>query len=155
MGDLVRLSTNNLKTSRPCRKLEFKRVGPFEVLEKRSDVSYRLKLPESMRVHPVFHVSLLSPYRQSELNAEGVGLHPIVVKGEVEYVVKGILDSRRLGSVTEYLVKWKCLNNVETSWEPVANVVNCWRFVQSYHRSNLDAVRPSDAELKAVGRRLV
>jgi hypothetical protein len=36
--------------------------GPFEILEKIGLVSYMLALPASMRVHNVFHVSLLNKY---------------------------------------------------------------------------------------------
>ena len=154
VGDLVWLSTENLKTSRPCKKLEFRRVGPFEVLEKRSDVSYVLKLPDTMKIHPVFHVSLLSPVRKSDVDTDVIGLQPVIVEGTVEYVVKGILDSRRVGDTTEYLVKWKCLDHVETSWEPVANVVNCWKMVQGYHRSKPGSIAPSELELSALGKRL-
>ena len=33
--------------------------GPFHVIEKMSEVSYRLKLPDSWRIYNAFHVSLL------------------------------------------------------------------------------------------------
>jgi hypothetical protein len=43
-------------------KLAAKYRGPFEILEKIGLVAYIIALPTSMRVHNVFHVSLLKKY---------------------------------------------------------------------------------------------
>ena len=44
-------------------KLNPRFIGPFEILERVGKVSYRLALPPSMlRVHDVFHVSMLRKY---------------------------------------------------------------------------------------------
>jgi hypothetical protein len=43
-------------------KLAVRYCGPFEVLERIGPVAYMLALPTSMRVHNVFHVSLLKKY---------------------------------------------------------------------------------------------
>ena len=44
---------------RPSQKLGFRFFGPFEILKKVGNVSYKLKLPDNSRIHSVIHVSQL------------------------------------------------------------------------------------------------
>lgn len=63
-GDKVYLLSKNFRRKqgdRPSKKLDFKKVGPFKIKEQIRKVNFRLKLPETMRIHPVFHISLLEP----------------------------------------------------------------------------------------------
>jgi hypothetical protein len=60
-GQLVLLATTNLKL-KGCPKFLPKFVGPFKILQAVSTHAYKLELPTTWFIHPVFHVSLLKPY---------------------------------------------------------------------------------------------
>ena len=62
LGDRVYLDASDIQTTRPLRKLSHQRLGPFPVVHKVGNSSYRLRLPASMsRLHPVFNVIKLTP----------------------------------------------------------------------------------------------
>ncbi|MCO5561311.1 hypothetical protein L7F22_014932 [Adiantum nelumboides] len=44
-------------------KLNMRYYGPFQITERIHDVSFRLRLPETWKVHNAFHVSLLKPFK--------------------------------------------------------------------------------------------
>src|SRR5258705_8886518 len=55
-GNKVWLNAKNLKTFRPSKKLDQKKLVPFIILEKIGQSSYRLQLPKSWkRIPPVFN----------------------------------------------------------------------------------------------------
>ena len=58
VGDQVFLSSKNIITDRPSKKLEDKMLGPFPIVKK-VGTSYELQLPQTMKVHNVFHSNLL------------------------------------------------------------------------------------------------
>ena len=49
----------SLKQAKKDNKLSPKYYGPYKVLQNIGTMSYKLELPASSRVHPVFHVSCL------------------------------------------------------------------------------------------------
>jgi hypothetical protein len=59
VGDRVWLDARNIRTNRQSKKLDWKNLRPFSVTKVVSSHAYQLDLPDSMKIHPVFHVSLL------------------------------------------------------------------------------------------------
>ena len=56
---MVWLSAKNLKTLCPCKKLDWKNIGLFRIAKVLGLYMYKLDLPESMPIHPVFNVDQL------------------------------------------------------------------------------------------------
>jgi len=108
VGDQVYLNRQNIKTTRPCAKFDWKQLGPFEIREKINNVAYRLELPPSMSsLHNVFHASLLHPVKESNLPRRIIEPPPpLEIQSDQYYEVEDILDCRQRGNKLEYLVSW-------------------------------------------------
>ena len=118
-GDLVWLEGHNLKTDQPTSKLAAKRHGPFPVAQVLSPVTYRLTLPEQWKVHPVFHVDLLTPYKETVFHGDNYTRPPPdLINDEEEYEVGQVLDSRVRGRncKVQYLVKWVGYPDSDNQW---------------------------------------
>jgi chromodomain-containing protein/p58 integrase-like protein len=135
IGDKVLLSAKNIaldtQARRPSRKFQPKYIGPYKVIEVISPVNYRLELPHTLKIHPVFHVSLLRKYVENYSKFPGRSVRPpppVQVDDHKEYEVEKILDQRERvrgrGRQVEYLVKWKGYPEYDASWEPVSNLYN-------------------------------
>ena len=102
----VWLLQKNIRTTRPSAKLDYKRLGPFTIKKRLSSHAYELALPDTMKVHPVFHVSLLEPIVTDPIPGQlAKPAPPVIVNGQEEHEVKEILDSRRSRNRIHYLVK--------------------------------------------------
>jgi hypothetical protein len=143
VGDKVWLLRRNIKTNRPCDKLDYRRLGPFCIQEQINPVAYRLELPASMKVHPVFHVSLLEAYKESTISGRLQPSPPSVeVEGHDEYEVEEVLDSRRRRGKLQYLIQWRGYDINERTWEPAANLANAPLKVQEFHQRYPEKPKP-------------
>ena len=66
VGNMIWLSTKNIKTERLSKKLNHKMIGPYKV-KKLVELSYWLDLPISMRIHDIFYPNLLQPVATDSL----------------------------------------------------------------------------------------
>ena len=107
-GDRVWLDARNITTCRPSKKLDHRRLGPYEVIEAVGPNAARLRLPETVRLHPVFHVSLLEHASDDPLPGQQSPPPPaVIVDGQEEWEVERVLDSRLYHRRLQYLVKWR------------------------------------------------
>lgn len=102
---------------RSNQKLAFKFFGPFRVLARVGKVAYKLELPPSSSVHPVFHVSQLK---------RAVGAHhtvtPTLPPSTVTWnVPKRILQRHQVTKgkrlVQQGLVRWSNMPVSLATWE--------------------------------------
>ncbi|KAF8704726.1 reverse transcriptase, partial [Rhizoctonia solani] len=107
IGKKVWLDRKNVELRTNSNKLDPKRLGPFEVLEKVSSHAYRLKLPETLKIHNVFYVGLLSKAHKSPSQPFPERPPPETIEGEEEYKVEQIIDSKQQWGKWFYLIKWK------------------------------------------------
>ncbi len=110
----------SLKQSKKDNKLSSKYYGPYKVLQKISTMAYKLELPASSLVHPIFHVSRLKkdigdklPFQTilSKLDEEG----KIILEPEIVMEIR--TRHLRNRSTSKYLIKWKNLTTEDSTWE--------------------------------------
>ena len=76
-------------------------------------------MPEQWKIHPVFHVDLLTPYKETAFHGTNYTRPPPdLINNEEEYEVEQILDSRVRGQNRriQYLVKWVGYPDSDNQW---------------------------------------
>ena len=111
------LKNENVPFERPSKKLGSKMVGPFEIIKKVGDRAYYLKLPFGWKIHPTFNISMLEPYRMSDINQRPRAPTPV---DQDEFYVRCInkvkFDGQRKKLV--YFVEWEGNPVEEGIWLP-------------------------------------
>jgi hypothetical protein len=126
VGDKVWLSTKHLWTTRPVKNLDYKRTGLYMVNRFINKNAYKLDLPNTMRNHNVFHISLLDRYAPPVAGQPLSELQPTIVddSGEQEWEVEQILDVKLRYRKLHSLVQWLGYSHIRSSWEPAENLAN-------------------------------
>ena len=89
--DQVWLEATHLKLPHQGSKLNLKCYGPFKILGAISPVAFKLELPVSWTIHPVFHASLLTPYVKTYTHGPNYSHPPPdLINDEEQYEVEQI-----------------------------------------------------------------
>jgi hypothetical protein len=154
IGDRVWLEGKNLKTTQPKAKLSAKRFGPFTVTDVLGPVTYRLAIPpkwRNARIHPVFHVSLLTRYIETPAHGPNFTEPPPDVTNtenaaDGHYEIDAILDGRPTSNNRgfQYLAKWLGYSDAENQWLTQSKLSDAWEAVAEYHTANPTAPMPSN-----------
>jgi hypothetical protein len=101
--DKIYLIQRNIQTKQLNTKLDHKKLGLFKIKRIIRLVNYKLVLPKTINIHPVFYISFL------ELVLSGVLLVPVTeiepVNPNIEYEIEEILDYKQVKNYIKYLVK--------------------------------------------------
>lgn len=136
-SDLVLLNCRKMVfPHREGNKLQPKWIGPFKILKRVGPVAYKLELPDTMKIHPVFHVNLLRQWHADPNRP----IHPsvLIIAGNEEFEVEAILKHRPKTAEgpnhhgLEYLVKWKGFGPEHNQYLPRAEMAHCKRLVTAY-----------------------
>ncbi len=158
-GEQVYLDGRNIRTLRPNKKMDFRRMGPYEVIEKVGTRSqtYRLLLPHSLKIHPVFNIELLTPHRPNTLPSrpEPTPPYPVVIPGrEEEFLVSEILDSKLLRRKLRYLVRWEGYSDEYNEWIDAEDLAADNDLVLDFHSSQPNKPGSQRLRLTAEGRQI-
>ena len=101
----------------PRGKLSPRFAGPFQVTERIGDVAYRLLLPEGARVHNVFHVGVLKPFRGTPPTTPPA-LPPLRHARCLQQPTRALRAQLRRGT-WHVLIQWADLPEDDATWEPL------------------------------------
>jgi hypothetical protein len=89
-----------------------------------------------MRIHPVFHNSLLKPYMETPAHGPNFARPPLEIVGQEEghYEIEKILQERptRNRKSMQYLVKWKGYLDSENSWLPAKELTHAQELLNTF-----------------------
>ncbi len=139
MGQEVWLSTTNLPLEEGSKALRHRFRGPFKVIELIGENAVKLDLPASWLMHPVFHVSLLSPVTAEPKHLRRPGQRQAPETNQ-EFIVEAIEDHRDSDKGREYLVRWL---DGSTTWEPTKHLKNAQLALRNYLRGHAQRQRLS------------
>ncbi|KAK1625982.1 hypothetical protein QYE76_000297 [Lolium multiflorum] len=130
IGDFVYLKVSPLKGMQRFQlkgKLAPRYVGPFKILSRRGEVSYKLELPEEMSaVHNVFHISLLRKCLEVPEKTEvfkNIDHRAIDINKDLTYrevpirILEEAFRTTRTRSIKFLKIQWSNHTEEEATWE--------------------------------------
>ena len=104
-----------------CAKLAPRYCRPFEILTKVGPVDYQLAFPPNLRIHNVFHISILKKYIHDATHVIDWNLIQVEPEGDFSVEPDCILDRREIFhwncNIGQIKVQWKHLSPDEATWK--------------------------------------
>eukprot|EP00253_Pinus_taeda_P024735 PITA_24735 len=98
-----------------------KNLKPFDIIERIVPVAYRLALPPIVKVHDVFHISLLKKYIKDVDHVIDWSVLEVEQEGEFQREPQCILQRKHLmlrnRAIEQVKVQWKHFGSEEATWE--------------------------------------
>ena len=117
---------------RPTKKLIERYVGPYMIEEVISSNTVKLRLPSSMRIHPVVNVSQIVRYKEQVKRQKKEEGKPVEVEGVKEWEVEKILNKKKMRGVMKYLIWWKGFTAEGDTWERKENLKNAEELIEEF-----------------------
>ena len=101
-------------------KLSARYYGPYEVIGRMGEVTYKLRLPAASKIHPVFHVSLLKK-KVGNQTTPVLQLPETDGRGHLRIEPVAVLERRTVkrknAAAVQWLVHWWGTDPAEATWE--------------------------------------
>jgi len=131
---------------RPSKKLMERYVGPYVIEEVVSSNAVKLRLPSSMRIHPVVNVSQIVRYKEQVKEQKKEEAKPVEVEGVEEWEVEKILNKKKIRGVEKYLIRWKVFIAEGDTWERRENLKNVEELIEEFEQEGVE-VRRQEGEV--------
>jgi reverse transcriptase-like protein/integrase-like protein/chromodomain-containing protein len=135
VGQKVLINTHSLKLlgDEPGRGQKFHKLldGPFEIQDKYSPITYRLRLSSNYRIHPVINIAHLEPYTtpdrsKSDLEVEREPRrdekHEAALQVEIEKIIGHRFRKDKHRRIKQYRIRYKDLGPEEDEWVDEGNM---------------------------------
>ena len=129
VGDRVYIHTDHIRTNRTTCKLVEKKIGPFPIVSQPSAMSFMLRLPSTIWIHPIFHVSQLEPKTPNSFqDREQLPPPPLIIDGNPKYLIKRIINSK----YNRVQCKCQLLYHIKWVGYPISNNPSDWLLATAF-----------------------
>jgi len=118
------------------------------VIERIDLVAYKLQLPPTTRIRPIFHLSLLNKYYGDHPQSHVPMLLLTTAKGSViqpQHILASYVILRDTKQVLQLLIQWESLDASHSTWENL-NII-----IRDYPNFNLEDKVAFDGEGNVMG----
>ena len=119
--------TKNLKTKKINKKLNHVKIDSFFVKQQKKSVNYELNLFSNIKIHLIFHVSLL---KSADQNTFIQNTFHFQYEKKNENEIKTILTQND----QRYLIKWKNYFISKNTWKFIKHFKNCQKMLKNFRR---------------------